>query len=49
MTRHLKGLIFDGLSFTEVLITFLFLTDSEAPALNRSSNLFVALSSPKKQ
>ena len=37
MTRHLKGLIFDGFSFTEVLITSLFSTDSEAPALNRSS------------
>ena len=35
--RHLKGLIFDGLSFTEVLITSLFSTDREAPALNRSS------------
>ena len=37
MTRHLKGLIFDSLSFTEVLITSLFSTDSEAPAFNRSS------------
>ena len=37
MTRHLKGLIFDSLNFTEVLITSFLSTDSEAPALNRSS------------
>ena len=37
MTRHLKGLIFDGLNFTEVLITSFLSTDSEAPALNRNS------------
>ena len=37
MTRHLKGLLFDSLSFTAVLITSLFSTDSEAPALIRSS------------
>jgi hypothetical protein len=35
--RHLKGLTFDYLSFTEVLFTSLFSTDSEAPALIRSS------------
>ena len=37
MTRHLKGLIFESLSFTAVLITSLSSTDSEAPALIRSS------------
>jgi hypothetical protein len=33
---HLKGSIFDNLSFIEVLITSFLSTDSEAPALNRS-------------
>ena len=37
MTRHLKSLIFDSLSFTEGLITALFTTDGEAPAFNRMS------------
>jgi hypothetical protein len=35
MTRHLKSLIFDCLSFTEGLITSLSTTDGEAPAFNR--------------
>ena len=34
---HLKGLIFYCLSSTEVLNTSLSSTDSEAPALNKSS------------
>jgi hypothetical protein len=33
MTCHLKDLIFDCLSFTEVLITLLFTTDDEAPVV----------------
>ena len=37
MTRHLKSLIFDSLSFTEGLITSLFTTDGEAPPFNRMS------------
>jgi hypothetical protein len=37
MTRHLKNLIFDSLSFTEGLITSLSTTDGEAPAFNRMS------------
>jgi hypothetical protein len=37
MTRHLKSLIFDSLSFTEGLITALSTTDGEAPAFNRMS------------
>ena len=37
MTGHLKGLIFDCHSFTEVLITFLFITDNEAPVFNNRS------------
>jgi hypothetical protein len=37
MTRHLKRLIFDSLSFTDSLITALFTTDGEAPAFNRMS------------
>jgi hypothetical protein len=37
MTRHLKSLIFDYLSFAEGLITALSTTDSEAPAFNRMS------------
>ena len=37
MTRHLKSLIFDSLSFTEGLITSLFNTDGEAPDFNRRS------------
>jgi hypothetical protein len=35
MIPHLKGLIFDNLSFIEVLITSFLSTDIEAPALNR--------------
>jgi hypothetical protein len=39
MTRHLKSLIFDCLSFTEDLITSLSTTDREAPAfIRRSTN-----------
>ena len=37
MTRHLKSLIFDSLSFTEGLITTLSTIDGEAPAFNRRS------------
>jgi hypothetical protein len=37
MMTLLKGLIFDNLSFIEVLITSFLSTDIEAPALNRSS------------
>ena len=37
MTRHLKSLIFDSLSFTGGLITSLSTTDSEAPAFNSMS------------
>ena len=33
---HLKSLIFDCISFTEGLITYLFTADSEAPASNRT-------------
>jgi hypothetical protein len=41
MMRHLKGLIFDCLSFTEGLITSLSSTDTEAPAFSRSSTASV--------
>jgi hypothetical protein len=41
MTRHLKSLIFDSLSFTEGLITALPTTDGEAPAFNRMSTISV--------
>jgi hypothetical protein len=37
MTRHLKSLIFDSLSFNEGLFTWLSTTDGEAPAFNRRS------------
>jgi hypothetical protein len=37
MNRHLKSLIFDCLSFTEGLITWLSTTDRKAPAFNRRS------------
>ena len=37
MTRHLKSLIFDSLSFTEGLITILSTIDGETPAFNRRS------------
>ena len=37
MTRQLKSLIFDCLSFTEGLTTSMFGTDGEAPFFNRSS------------
>jgi hypothetical protein len=36
MTRHLKSLIFDCLSFTEGLTTSVFTTDGEAPFSNSS-------------
>ena len=36
MTRHLNSSIFDCLSFTESLITFLVTTDGEAPESKRS-------------
>ena len=36
MMRHCKSLISNSLSFTEGLITCLFTTDVEAPALSRS-------------
>jgi hypothetical protein len=35
MTRHLKSLIFDFLSFTEGLITSMSTRDGGAPAFNR--------------
>ena len=35
MTHHLKGLIFDCLSFTEGLFTPTVTADREAPLLNR--------------
>jgi hypothetical protein len=41
MMRHLKSLIFDCLSFTEGLITWLFSTDKEAPAFNKWSTTSV--------
>ena len=37
MTRHLKSLIFDSLSFTARLITPLSTTDGKAPDFNRRS------------
>jgi hypothetical protein len=37
MTRYLKSLIFECLSFTEGLIILLVITDSEAPDFNRRS------------
>ena len=37
MTRYLKSLIFECLSFTEGLITSLLTTDGEAPDFNRRS------------
>jgi hypothetical protein len=37
MTRHLKSLIIDSLSFTAGLITSLSTTDGEAPDFNRRS------------
>jgi hypothetical protein len=43
---HLKGLIFNCLSFTEGLITWLFTMDSEAPA---SSKLLLLLCCPKSK
>ena len=39
--RHLKSLIFECLSFTEGLITSLFITDREAPDLKRRSTTSV--------
>jgi hypothetical protein len=42
MTRHLKSLIFDSLSFSEGLITSLSTTDGEAPAFNRMSTISVS-------
>jgi hypothetical protein len=41
MTCHLKGLIFDCLSFTEGLITSLSTTGGEAPAFNSRSTTSV--------
>ena len=41
MTRHLKSLISDSLSFTECLITILSTTDGEAPDFNRRSTTSV--------
>ena len=41
MTRHLKSLIFDCLSFTEGLITSSSTTDREAPAFKRRSTTSV--------
>jgi hypothetical protein len=41
MTRHLKSLIFDSLSFTEGLFTSLSTTESEAPAFNRRFTISV--------
>ena len=41
MMRHLKGLIFDCHSFTEVLITFLFIAEDEAPVFNSRSTTSV--------
>jgi hypothetical protein len=37
LIRHLNGLIFDCLSFTEGLITSVFTVDSEAPASSNTS------------
>jgi hypothetical protein len=37
MTRHLKSLIFDYLSFTDCLITALSTTNGDAPDFNRRS------------
>ena len=48
MTRHLKSLIFDSLSFTEGLITSLSTTDGEAPAFNRMSTNSVSQYSDAK-
>ena len=42
MTRHLKSLIFDSLSFSEGLITSLSTTDGEAPAFNRMSTTIIS-------
>ena len=42
MTRHLKSLIFDSLSFSESLITSLSTTDGEAPAFNRMSTSIIS-------
>ena len=42
MTRHLKSLIFDSLSFSEGLITLLSTTDGEAPAFNRMSTTIIS-------
>ena len=41
MTRHLKSLILDCLSFTEGLFTLLSNADSEARFFNRRSTTFV--------
>ena len=42
MTRHLKSLIFDSLSFSKGLITLLSTTDGEAPAFNRMSTTIIS-------
>ena len=46
--HHLKSLIFDCISFTEGLITLLFTTDNEAPAINRRSTTSVVRPSAAK-